>query len=340
MCQMPQKNKEIGCALIGYGGAFSMGKLHGDQINAVPGMQVTAACDLDEKRLARAREDFPGIETYTQVKDLLKSPQVDLCVIILPHNLHAPVALQCLRAGKHVVLEKPMCLTTAEAKAMIDLAKKNGLMLTVYHNRRHDGDFKTLRRIIADGLLGEVFSVEMWGGGYGGPRGWWRDQKEISGGAFYDWGAHYLDWLLNIVPAPVVNVTGYFHKRVWHEMTNEDHVQAMIRFADGAVANVQFSSIAHHSLPRWRVLGTKGAVVSGHESFEYYTEHQGVRVRGEIRYQRGTWEDYYPNVAAHLLEGAELDVKPEEAARVIAIMEAAEKSSKSGKAVPLPAWLG
>jgi predicted dehydrogenase len=63
-------------------------------------------------------------------------------------------------------------------------------------------------------------------------------------------------------------------------------------------------------------------------------------VRGEIRYQRGTWEDYYPNIAAHLLKGAELDVKPEEAARVIAIMEAAEKSSKSGKAVALPAWLG
>lgn len=337
---MPAKMKEVRCALVGYGGAFNMGKLHGDQINAVPGMRVTAACDLDAKRMEKAREDFPGIATYTEVKELLADPNVDLCVIILPHNLHAPVALQCLKAGKHVVLEKPMCLTTAEAKAMIDLAKKNDLMLTVYHNRRHDGDFKALRQAIADGLLGEVFSVEMWGGGYGKPGTWWRSKKEISGGAFYDWGAHYLDWLLNIMPAPVVNVTGHYHKLVWKESTNEDHVQAVIRFANGAAANVQFSSIAHHSLPRWRVLGTKGAVVSGEKGFDYYTEHEGVKVQGVIRYAESTWQDYYPNLGAHLLKGAELDVKPEEAARVIAIMEASEKSSQTGKAEPLPKWLG
>jgi predicted dehydrogenase len=317
-----------------------MGKLHGDQINAVPGMRVTAACDIDAKRMKQAAEDFPGIETFTDVQKLLQSPNVDLCVIILPHNLHAPVALQCLKAGKHVVLEKPMCITTAEAKAMIDLAKKNDLMLTVYHNRRHDGDFKALRQAIrVDGLLGEVFSIEMWGGGYGKPGTWWRSKKEISGGAFYDWGAHYLDWLLNIVKAPVVNVNGYFHKRVWRESSNEDHVQAVIRFANGVVANVQMSSIAHHSLPRWRVLGTKGAVVSGDTGFDYYTDHEGVHVKGLIRYQMDTWQDYYPNIGAHLMKGEELAVKPEEAARTIAIMEAAEKSSKSGKAEALPGWL-
>ncbi len=316
-----------------------MGKLHGDQINAVPGMRVTAACDIDAARMKQAEEDFPGIATYTDVKALLKDSNVDLCVLILPHNLHAPVAMQCLKAGKHVVLEKPMCITTAEAKAMIDLASRNDLMLTVYHNRRHDADFKALRQAVADGLLGEVFSIEMWGGGYGKPGTWWRSKKEISGGAFYDWGAHYLDWLLNIVQAPVVNVNGYFHKRLWKESSNEDHVQAVIRFANGVVANVQMSSIAHHSLPRWRVLGTKGAVVSGDSGFDYYTQHEGVPVKGVIRYHKDSWQDYYPNIGAHLMKGAELDVKPEEAARTIAIMEAAEKSSKSGKAEALPAWL-
>jgi predicted dehydrogenase len=337
---MPAKMKEVRCALIGYGGTFNMGKFHGEQINAVPGMRVTAACDVDAQRVKQAAEDFPGIETFTDVKALLKSPHVDLCVLILPHNLHAPVALQCLKAGKHVILEKPMCITTAEAKAMIDLARKRDLMLTVFHNRRHDGDFKALRQAIADGLLGEVFSIEMWDGGYGKPRTWWRSKKEISGGAFYDWGAHFLDWLLNIVPSPVVNVNGYFQKRVWRESSNEDHVQAVIRFANGTVANVQMSGIAHHSLPRWRVLGTQGAVVSGDTGFDYYTEHEGVKVKGLLPYQKETWQNYYPNIGAHLLKGAELDVKPEEAARTIAIMEAAEKSSKTGKAEPLPAWLG
>ena len=339
---MPAKMKEVRCALIGYGDASNhgrgMGWLHGEHINAV-GMRVTAACDLNAARMKRAAEDFPGIETYTDITTLLKSPNVDLCVIILPHNLHAPVALQCLKAGKHVILEKPMCLTTAEAKAMVDLAKKNDLMLTVFHCRRLDGDFKALHQAMANGLLGEVFSIELWGGGYHAPGTWWRSNKEISGGAFYDWGAHYLDQLLQTANSPVVNVSGYFHKRVWKQSTNEDQVQAVVRFASGAVGNVTMSSIAHHSLPRWRVLGTKGAVVSGEKGFDYYTEHEGVKVKGLIRYQEDTWRDYYLNIAAHLMKGAELAVKPEEAARAIGIMEAAEKSSKSGKAEPLPRWL-
>ncbi|HEY3396202.1 MAG TPA: Gfo/Idh/MocA family oxidoreductase [Armatimonadota bacterium] len=336
---MPTAKKQIGCALIGYGGAFNMGRLHGTQINDVPGMKITAVCDADAKRLPIAAQDFPGIETYTDVKELLKSPNVDLCVIILPHNMHAPVALQCLRSGKHVVLEKPMCITTAEAKSMIDAATKAGVTLTVFHNRRLDGDFKTLKHAIEKGLLGQVFSIEMWGGGFGGPRGWWRDKKEISGGAFYDWGAHYLDWLLQIMGPDIQSVTGVTQKLVWKTMTNEDHVQAFIRFASGAVANVQFSSIAHHSLPRWRVLGTKGAAVSGDTGFDYYTEVDGVKVKGLLKYEDSNWEDYYPALGAHLLRGAELPVKPEEAARVIAIMETAEKSAASGKAEQLPKWL-
>jgi len=333
---VPKKMKEVRCALIGYGGAFSMGRHHGNYINGVPGMRVTAACDLDPARLKAAREDFPGIETYTQVSKLLKSPQVDLCVIILPHNLHAPVAVKCLNAGKHVIVEKPFCITAAEAKRMIAAARKNDVMLTVYHNRRHDGDFLALKEAVQRGLIGEIFSVEMWMGGYRRPRDWWRSDKKISGGAFYDWGAHYVDWLLQLVQKDVVNVTGFFHKRVWHQMTNEDHVQAVVRFADGVQADVQQSSIAFHGKPRWRVLGTKGALVSRGDGFDYFTEKNGVLVQGFIPNAEDTRIRYYRNIGDHLLRGKELDVKPEEAARVIAVIEAAEKSSKSGKAERIP----
>jgi len=212
-----KKKSEIGCALVGYGPMLNMGRHHGNQINETPGLKVTGVCDIDAKRLVAALEDFPGIETYTDVDDLLASSAVDLCVVILPHNLHAPVGLRCLEAGRHLVLEKPMCLTTAEARAMIEAAQANNVMLTVYHNRRHDGDFLALKQAVEGGLIGQVFSVEMWFGGYNHPRAWWRDNKKISGGAFYDWGAHYLDWLLNIVPDEIVNVTGFFHKLVWHD---------------------------------------------------------------------------------------------------------------------------
>ena len=331
--------KQIGCALVGYGPAFNMGRLHGNSLQDVAGLPVTAVCDSDPKRLAPAQEDFPGIATYTSVDKLLKDDKVQLCVIILPHNLHGKVGLQCLKAGRHVILEKPMCITTAEAKAMVDAARAQKVMLTVYHNRRQDGDYLALRKAVEGGLIGEIFEVEMWAGGYHAPRGWWRDKKDVSGGQFYDWGAHYLDWLLNLVPGKVENVTGFFHKLVWKQMTNEDHVQAVIRFASGVSANVQMSQIAHHGLPRWRVLGTKGALVSTAGGFDYYTDQNGLKLAGFIKDQETDWAEFYRNIGEHLLKGAPLGVRPEEAARVIGIIEAAEKSSKSHKAEALPKWL-
>jgi len=139
---MKTSKTPIRCALIGYGPFFGMGLHHGKQINSTPGLEVTAVCDIDPKRLAVAANDFPGIETFTDVDKLLASEVADLCVIILPHNLHGSIGLKCLQAGCHVILEKPMCLTTAEAKAMIDAAEANGVMLTVYHNRRRQADIR------------------------------------------------------------------------------------------------------------------------------------------------------------------------------------------------------
>ncbi len=333
-----RKPKEIRCAVIGYGGAFNMGKAHSEWINAARGLRAVAACDMDPKRAAAAKQDFPEFRTYTRAGSLLRNPDVDLCVIITPHDSHARLAVQCAQAGKHVVVEKPMCLTAAEATRMIAAARKSRVMLTVFHNRRHDGDYKAIKACIDEGRIGDVFHVEMWGGGYGRPGTWWRSDKRVSGGHFYDWGAHYMDWLLNIMaPRKVVGVAGRFHKLVWHHVTNEDHVEAWIRFDDGAVADVQFSSIACSGKPRWRILGTKGAIVDrGGGQFELTSVVRGVQMRADVRYQDSDWPAYYQNLANHLLKGRELEVKPEEAARVIAIMEAAERSSRSGKVEKTP----
>ncbi len=217
-----------------------MGLHHSNSINQVEGMQVVAVCDVDKKRTAQAEQDLPGIVAYNDVKDLLKDDGVDLCVVILPHNLHAKIAIECSRAGKHVVVEKPMCVTTKEATAMIEAAKKADKVLTVFHNRRHDGDFKALRDAVRSGIIGDVFHVEMFMGNHSRPGDWWRSDKEISGGAFFDWGAHCLDWLLHIIDQKLDYVTGHFHKLVWDHVTNEDQVEASIRFQGGAVANIQY----------------------------------------------------------------------------------------------------
>src|SRR5258708_16207441 len=107
---MPEEKTPVRGAVIGYGGAFNMGRAHGGWMNA-GGMKTVAACDADAARLIAAGKDYPGIRTYPDVKSLLKDSDIDLCVVILPHNLHAEVAIQCAEAGKSVIVEKPMCIT-------------------------------------------------------------------------------------------------------------------------------------------------------------------------------------------------------------------------------------
>jgi len=326
-------------AVIGYGPAFNMGKHHASQMTNTDGIECVAICDIDKARTKAAKKDFPNVKTYNSVQTMLKKEDFDLASVVLPHNLHAEIAMQCLKAGRNVIVEKPMCITIAEATEMINTAKENNVMLSVYHNRRWDRDFWTLKGLVESGVIGKVFSVEMWGGGYGRPNpNWWRSNKVVSGGAMYDWGAHYLDWLLNIMPAKMINVTGFYHpNRVWKDISNEDHAQAIIRFADDAVADVQMSSIAKVGKPRWRVLGEKGAIIpGGKDSFKVYSVEKGWPEEQEVEYKGRPGPGYYQNIVAHLQEGEELVVKPEEARRVIAVMELSEKSSKSHQAEPVP----
>ena len=132
------KPGDIKVGVIGYGGAFNMGRAHLNEMKQA-GMVPTAVAEIDEKRLAVATQDFPGIETYTSVSAMLRKSKVDLLAIITPHNTHAKLALQCLNAGRHVVCEKPLAITTAECDAMIAAAKKKGVVLSTYHNRHWDG---------------------------------------------------------------------------------------------------------------------------------------------------------------------------------------------------------
>ncbi len=335
-CGIEPAEAEIGCGLLGYGGAFNMGRTHGGCINSTPGLKTVAACDTDAQRCEAAEQELPGISTYTDLDKMLKDDSVDLIVNILPHNLHAATALKCLRAGKHVVLEKPFCVTLAEADEMIAAADKAGVMLTCYHNRRWDGDYMTFRRLIEEGVIGEVFEISCGQVGYKRPGDWWRSDKDISGGNFYDWGAHFVDWVLGIIPEPVEWVQGFFHKKAWMHVTNEDHTQAIVRFAGGKLADVAISSLSAAPRPRWRILGTRGAIVddrSVERGCKLYTYSDGNIVVSEVKYDQSRWEEFYSNVADHLLRGDELVVTPEQSRRVIGVLAAAGLSSESGTPV-------
>lgn len=333
-----RKKRVLRCGVIGYGGAFNMGKTHAEMMRSTPGFEFAAACDLDKTRMTAAQADFPEIRTFTSVKRMLQMEDLDLVTLVTPHNTHGALAVQCAEAGKHVITEKPMCLTVREADAMIRAGKKNKVMVSVFHNRRWDGDFVVLKRLIGKGAIGEIFQIDCFSGGYDRPDSWWRSNKKISGGILYDWGAHFIDWILNLVPSPVASVAGHFQKREWQEVTNEDHALAVIRFKNGVVATFEQSSLAAAPKDRWRVLGTKGAITlrDWNQNHWTVTSHvTGQPVTSQVPFEKDDWGAYYRNVANHLLAGKELEVKPEQARRTIEVIEAAEKASKQGKALAL-----
>ncbi len=331
-----RENKVVRAGIVGYGGAFNMGQHHAGLMRAA-GLEVTADCDLDGSRLEIAKEELgEDIETYTKIEEIAASDAVDMGIIITPHHVHCDNALEFLTRGKHAIVEKPFCITADEATKMIDAANASGVMLSTYHNRRWDADFMTIKHICDSGMIGEVFSVEACTGGYSHPGYWWRSHKPISGGAIYDWGAHFMDWILNIMPGKIESVYGFYQKRVWHDVTNEDHCEAILRFEGDRKAQLEISSIAAIGKDRWRILGTKGALKSGHDCIQVVTHCCGSERRVDVPYVQPEGNGYYRNVAEHLLCGMPLSVTPESARRVIAVLENAEKSAACGIPIEVP----
>ena len=325
--------RPLGAAVVGYGGAFNMGKHHIEGMNRWPGYKPLAICDIAPDRQAQARLDYPKLDVVGSVGDLLKLSGIDLIVVITPHNAHTAPALAALRAGKHVVIEKPMATSADDCNAMIEAARERKVVVVPYHNRRYDGDFLTLRGLLQAGAIGNVFQLEACHGGYGEPGAWWRSDKTISGGIAFDWGAHYVDWITHLVPGRIAHVIGHFHKRVWHHVTNEDHAQIIVRFESGAVAEFQDSTIAAAPKARFRILGEKGALLLEHgsEFAKVYAAVGGAMGREmQVRLRKGEWERYYAQLADHLLLCEDPEITAEEGRRNIAIIEAAQESSAKG----------
>ena len=340
-------------AMIGYG---AIGFEHGTAMSNVPGLEYALVCDRNEERLAIARGAFPGVQTCTDLEQVAEDPNIDVVIVSTPPNTHAAISLQMLRAGKHVVSEKPFCLTTAEADEMIRLAQEYQRALTVYQCRRWDPDYLAIQQVLQQKTIGDVFHVETFIGGYAHPCDYWHSHEPISGGVFYDWGSHYLDWILRLIPDTVVSVRGVEHKRVWHDVTNADHSAVYLRFAGGQEAEFMHSDIAASPKPKWYILGTQGAIVgrwrqetikmrrwSGDLIEERLTLSEALPelyvytrdMSGAIHEQRLMLPEpplyaFHRNLANHLHSGEPLAVPPEESRRNIAVMEAAKRSAERG----------
>ncbi|MEM1213864.1 MAG: Gfo/Idh/MocA family oxidoreductase [Planctomycetota bacterium] len=343
--------KDIKVGVIGYGGAFNMGKAHMDGMKRA-GMTPFAVCELDPARLEVATTDFPGIETYDSLDAMLKHSDVDLITHITPHNLHYPLAAKCVKAGKHVVTEKPFVVTTAEADKLIALAEKHDVMVSTYHNRHWDGHIlRAVDQIVDKGRIGDVFRAELHMGGYGAPRAWWRTSRSISGGILYDWGVHLLEYTLQIIPSEIVEVSGFAHNGYWESLAkkdfpyigdmNEDEATAVVRFASGALINLSISHLDTSGRPPAAFHGTKGSYTIN--NFGWGDTDAGWTTKiatksGKITEKSGKHPKsrghlFYQNIADYLTGQADLIITPQWARRPIHILDLARQSVEKGKAL-------
>ncbi len=338
---MPRKSigSAIKVGVIGYGGAFNMGRKHLQEMEQA-GMVPTAVTEIDPARLEVATSDFPGIQTYSSVAEMLKKSAVQLVSIITPHNTHAPLAIQCLKAGRHVVCEKPLAITTAECDRMMAAAEKSGVVLSTYHNRHWDGCILQAVKTIGKGTIGDIVRIDAHRGNYGQPKDWWRTSKSISGGIMYDWGVHLLEYSLQLITSPITEVTGFHSgghwgpKTAWKDDANEDEGFLSVRFESGQWLTLRISQIDSNARPTMLdITGTKGAYNFDGRGWELitYKDNQKVVTTGQNPAGEG-WR-FYQNIADHLSKGETLVITPEWSRRPIHILDLADKSANAGRAM-------
>ncbi len=339
----------IKAAILGYGYAGKY--FHSYLIGLAEGIQLYAVCTRNADRRKAAQTEL-GIKTYENLNDCLRDSQVDLVVIATPHDTHAAFAIQALNAGRHVVTEKVMCVSSDEADAMMNAAKKNGVMLSVFHNRRWDWDFSTVMKALRTGLLGKAYYIETSIMRFKEPTGW-RALADKSGGFFYDWGAHLIDQILLIASSRATRIYAEVQYRGWGSSIGS-FGKLLIHFESGLLGQVEIGNLAHGERPRWYVLGDRGCLVkTGLDPQEHamvrgeieeareeskhrarvFSDNHGIESERIMDSDRSSWKSYYQNISDYLSGKSDLAVKPMEAKRVVQVLEAAATSAQSGASV-------
>ncbi|MFF3498364.1 Gfo/Idh/MocA family oxidoreductase [Streptomyces sp. NPDC003247] len=346
--------------LIGYGLAGSV--FHAPLIAATEGLALDTVVTSNPERQEQARAEFPDVRVAAGPDELLaRAGELDLVVIASPNRTHVPLATAALEAGLPVVVDKPVSGTAAEARELAALAEKRGLLLSVFQNRRWDNDFLTLRRLIADGELGDVYRFESrferWRPQL---KGGWRESGDPAeiGGLLYDLGSHVVDQAL-VLFGPVTQVFAESDVRRPGAEADDDTFIALTH-AGGVRSHLYVSATAALPGPRFRVLGSKAGYVKHGLDPQEAALREGLRpgpgwgTEPEGRWGRlgagesprtgggravptlpGDYPAYYAAVAEALTDGGPNPVTALEAAAALDVLEAARRSARDGVAVTL-----
>lgn len=343
----------IKAAVVGYG--YAGKHFHCYLVGLAKGLELCAISTRAHERQQAAANDYPSVKIYDSLERVVGDDEIDLVILATPHDTHRDLAIQAMAAGKHVVTDKVMCMDAGEAEEMIAASQEYGVMLSVFHNRRWDWDYLTVKKAIADGLLGTPYLFQVGIMSYRGPRNW-RGIKARSGGILYDWPAHFIDQALQLVPVEVGSVFCDIKYRDTWDTDIGNYAKLLIRFTNDVLYQVEIGNLATIPIPRWYVLGDRGGLIKygldpqegpmregrieaaeedPADRAKVVTVARGEREELILDSVRGSWVSYYQNISDVLNHGAELAVKPQEALKTMRVYDAAMLSAETGQVIEL-----
>jgi predicted dehydrogenase len=342
-------NAMIDVGLIGFGLAGR--SFHAQVIRATPGLRLAA---ILQRHGNEAAEKYPDVRVVRSVEELLDIPEIRLVIIATPNETHAPIARQCLKAGRDVVVDKPFATTLKEAAELVQLARERGRLITVYQNRRYDGDFQVIRQIVADGTLGRIVRFET---NYDRFRpdlkpAAWRERVGPGSGILFDLAPHLIDHALVLFGLPEAVTADIRMERTVAVV--DDSFDVMMHYPAGMRAVLRSTMLAVAPRPRFVLHGTRGSF------FKQTFDPQEINLRRGYAPENGPWggepeedwgvlttvenenvtkssvpsatsdyRDYYANVRDAILGGETLAVTPEHALDVMRVLEMAQESSRT-----------
>lgn len=266
----------IRVGLIGYG--YASKTFHAPLISGTPGMTLAAVASSDENKV---HADWPAMPVVSGPERILNDPNIDLVVIPTPNDTHFPLAKAALEAGKHVVVDKPFTVTLSQARELEALAKSGGRLLSVFHNRRWDSDFLTVKALINEGLLGEVGYFESHIDRYRPQvRNRWREQGGPGSGIWYDLAPHLLDQVVNLFGLPVSMQVDLAQLRPGSQST--DYFHAVLAWPQRRVV-LHGTLVAAAETARFIIHGSRGSYV------KYGLDPQEERLKSGERLPQEDW---------------------------------------------------
>lgn len=344
--------------IIGFGG---MGHYHSVRMKEYcksgvgKPLVVTGVYDIDPARIELAVKE--GYKVYSSAEEIWADKTVDAVLIATPNDLHIDYLKAACKAGKHVISEKPIALNSSEAAEMYDCAEKAGVNFEVHQNRRWDEDYLTVKNIVDNKLIGDVYLIESRVMGSNGIPGAWRKEIKHGGGMMYDWGVHLIDQMFNMLPEKVQSVYSEYSYIYGEEV--EDGFSLTANYSNGMKFRIVVATDCFRNLPRWQVYGTEGTatingwdidggitriVVGAENNVKGIKAGNGLtktmapradnsKIDEELTIIRAKPFEFYRNFVEACLGNEKPHIKCDEVIRVFKFMEACNRSAEINEVI-------